>query len=284
MAVMLPIVAGMTRALPSTAVLACTLALGCAPLQASARATHQDDVLAVAVLPGWQTADGSHMAGIRLDLAPGWKTYWRSPGDAGIPPAFDWSGSENLKSVRLHWPAPSVFHTNGYQTIGYIGGVLLPIEVEAQDPSRPVTLSAVMEFGICEKVCMPATVSLLARLTPPGAADPAIYAALKAAPAPASAAGVTSVSCTVDPIADGLRVTASIMVPAQPGTETVAFETATPGIWVSESATRRKGGTLTASADLVPPSGGPFALDRSELTLTLIHDRGAIQIDGCPAP
>jgi DsbC/DsbD-like thiol-disulfide interchange protein len=257
---------------------------GLVPPAANARATHQDDVLATAVLPGWQTAEGTHMAGIRLELAPGWKTYWRSPGDAGIPPAFDWSGSENLKSVRLHWPAPSVFHTNGYQTIGYVGGLLLPLEVEAQDPTRPVTLSAVMELGICDKVCMPATVQLSARLTPPGAADPEIRAALKAAPVPARAAGVTSVSCTVDPIADGLRVTASITLPAQPGTETVAFETSDPGIWIAESATRREGGRLTATTDLVPPSGSPFALDRSDLTLTVIHDRGAIQIDGCPAP
>ncbi len=135
--------------------LACALFAAVTPQAAAARATTQEDVLAGSLLTGWQTDAGTHMAGLQLTLAPGWKTYWRSPGDAGIPPQFDWSGSQNLKSVRLHWPSPSVFHTNGYQTIGYIGGVVLPIEVEAKDPSRPVTLSAVMELGICDKVCMP---------------------------------------------------------------------------------------------------------------------------------
>jgi DsbC/DsbD-like thiol-disulfide interchange protein len=267
-----------------TTTLTCALFGAALPHAALARATTQEDVLAASVLTGWQTEGGTHMAGLQLTLAPGWKTYWRSPGDAGIPPQFDWSGSKNLKSVRLHWPSPSVFHTNGYQTIGYIGGMVLPIEVEAKDPSRPVTLSAVMELGICDKVCMPATLHLSAELAPPGAADPAIREALGAAPVTARAAGVTAVSCAVEPLPDGLRITATIAMPAQPGTETVAFETADPRVWVAESITTRQGGTLTASTDLVAPSGAPFALDRSDLTLTVIHARGSVQIDGCPSP
>lgn len=276
----------MTRALAALALHGLALVLGALPFpqDAQARTIRQEDVLSASLLPGWQTDDGTHMAGVRLDLAPGWKTYWRSPGDAGIPPQFDWSGSQNLKSVRLHWPAPSVFHTNGYQTIGYLGGVVLPVEIEAQDPTEPVILSAVMELGVCDKICMPALVHLSARLIPPGAADPAIRAALNAMPVAAGAAGVTSATCTVDPIADGLRLNAAIALPQQPGPETVAFETADPGIWVAESVTRREGGLLIASTDLVPPSGAPFALDRSGLTLTVIHDDGAIQINGCPAP
>jgi DsbC/DsbD-like thiol-disulfide interchange protein len=73
--------------------------------------------------------NGGHMAAVELQLAPGWKTYWRSPGDAGIPPSFDWSGSENVKSVRLHWPAPEVFEANGMQTIGYHERLVLPVEI-----------------------------------------------------------------------------------------------------------------------------------------------------------
>ncbi|MFZ1467406.1 MAG: protein-disulfide reductase DsbD domain-containing protein, partial [Paracoccaceae bacterium] len=125
---------------------------------AIAKGTDQDEVLRADLRPGWQTKTGAHMAAVTLDLAPGWKTYWRSPGDAGIPPQFDWSASENLKSVRIHWPAPIVFHTNGYATIGYKGGVVLPVEVEAKDPSRPVTLRAEVQLGICRDICLPAYV------------------------------------------------------------------------------------------------------------------------------
>ena len=126
-----------------------------------AQATTQDDVLSAALVPGWQTPSGSHMAAVNLTLAPGWKTYWRSPGDAGIPPSFNWSGSQNVGSVRIHWPAPSVFHSNGMQSIGYHDHLLLPVEVKPLDPSLPVVLSLKMELGVCDEICLPATVMLL---------------------------------------------------------------------------------------------------------------------------
>ena len=100
----------------------------------------QDELLQANLLPGWRMDSGHHMAGLSLALAPGWKTYWRSPGEAGIPPEFDWSGSQNVKAVYVHWPSPVVFHTNGMQTVGYDGGVILPLEVVPEVPGQPVVL------------------------------------------------------------------------------------------------------------------------------------------------
>ena len=251
---------------------------------ALARTTVQDDVLAGHLLAGWQMESGAHMTAIRLELASGWKTYWRAPGDAGIPPQFDWSGSENLKSVRLHWPAPTVFHTNGFLTIGYKDALTLPVEIEAIDPSRPVVLRATVDLGICRDICMPAYLDLSTDVIAPGAPDPMIRAALKAQPVTAKAAGVGKVSCTVEPITDGLRVTATMALPPQTGAETVAFETADPRVWVSEAVAERHGKSLVAVTELVGPSGAPFALDRSALVMTVISDRGAVEIHGCPAP
>lgn len=260
------------------------LALLAALAAAPAVALDQDEVLSAAVLTGWQTDSGSHMAALDLSLAPGWKTYWRSPGDAGIPPLFDWSGSQNLAEVRFHWPSPSVFHTNGMQTIGYHDRLVLPVEVVARDPSRPVTLSARVDLGVCREICMPAFVTVDAVLMPPGAPDPAIRAALKARPDTPSEAGVKSVACTIEPIADGLRLTAAITMPRHGKGETVAFETADPRVWVAEAEARRDGGTLVAVTELVPPEGAPFALDRSRVTLTVLSASGAVEIAGCPAP
>src|SRR5208282_5267135 len=48
-------------------------------------------------------------AGIEIKLDPGWKTYWRDPGDSGAPPTFDFSGSGNVKSAAVLWPAPEKF-------------------------------------------------------------------------------------------------------------------------------------------------------------------------------
>lgn len=263
--------------------LAATLAaLAAAPV--GAEVTSQDDVLAAVLLPGWQLPGGAHMAALELDLAPGWKTYWRSPGDAGIPPQFDWSGSRNVRSVRLHWPAPSVFHVNGMQTIGYHDRLVLPAEIVAIDPSQPVVLSARVDLGVCRDICMPASLALEAVIAPPGAPDDRIRAALGARPETPSEAGLTAIGCDVEPIADGLRLTATLDLPARGSAETVAFETADPSVWVAEAVSERRGRRLIAATELVPPSGEPFALDRSGITVTVIDEAGAVEIAGCPAP
>lgn len=264
-----------------------TLAFGLAALllpALPARATTQDDVLQASVMTGWQTEHGTQMVALRLDLAPGWKTYWRAPGDAGIPPEFDWSGSRNLRALRIHWPAPTVFDTAGYTTIGYRDRLILPVEIEPVDPARPVELSAVIDLGICRDICLPASLALTAVINPPGAPDAAISAALAARPKTGREAGLTAITCTVEPIADGLRLTAVLALPPQGGDETVAIESADRSVWVSEATARRDGGRLTAVTDLVPTSGAPFALDRSGLTVTVISDRGAVEVRGCPAP
>lgn len=260
------------------------LALCLMTLAPPALAFSQEDVLQAQVLPGWQTADGTRMVALRLDLAPGWKTYWRSPGDAGIPPEFDWSGSKNLEAVTINWPAPSVFHTAGFTTIGYHDQLILPVEIRAKDPAQPVDLSVTVDLGVCRDICLPASLALEARVEGPGARDPVIAAALADRPMTAREAGLKGIVCVVDPIKDGLRLSAEIALPPQGGEEVVAIETADRSVWVSEAQVARDKGRLTAVADLVPPSASPFALDRSGVTVTVISDRGAVEIRGCPAP
>lgn len=258
------------------------LALLCTP--ALAQSTAYADNLEATLHSGWQTDNGGHMAGLQLSLAPGWKTYWRSPGEAGIPPLFHWSGSENVKSVRVHWPRPVVFLTNGLQSIGYHDDVTLPLEVTAIDPGKPVVLRAHVELGICRDICLPAMIELSSLLTAPGASNTYIKTALEARPASADTAGLTSIACTIDPIADGLKITAVMLMPALGTFETVAFESGQPDIWVAEAITTRTGGTLTSVTEMVAPTGTPFALDRSQITLTVIANDNAIEIRGCPAP
>jgi DsbC/DsbD-like thiol-disulfide interchange protein len=224
------------------------------------------------------------MAAMELTLAPGWKTYWRSPGDAGIPPSFDWSGSENVKSVRIHWPAPDVFETNGLQTIGYHDQLVLPLEITPKDPSLPIRLSVEVELGVCDEICLPAALDLSSDLSRPGAADASIKTALAQRATPAREAGVTGIACTVDPISDGLRLTARVRIPDPGHPEVVAFETADRTIWVAQSVTQREGGDLVAMTELVRPDGSPFALDRSGVTLTILAAGSAVEVLGCPAP
>ena len=96
-------------------------------------------------------------AGIEIRLAPGWKTYWRYPGDSGVPPRFDFAGSENLKSATVAWPAPHRFVDESGSSIGYKQSVIFPLLIVPQDAAKPVRLHLTFDYAICEKQCIPAT-------------------------------------------------------------------------------------------------------------------------------
>jgi DsbC/DsbD-like thiol-disulfide interchange protein len=98
-----------------------------------------------------------YRAGIEIKMKPGWKTYWRYPGDSGVPPVFDFSNSENIKSVTVLYPAPVRFDDGaGGQSIGYKGSVVLPLHIVPNDGGRPVTLRMKLDYAACEKLCVPA--------------------------------------------------------------------------------------------------------------------------------
>jgi len=97
-----------------------------------------------------------YRAGVEIRLADGWKTYWRYPGDAGIPPRFDFSRSTNVKSVNVRWPAPHRFTDDSGTSIGYKHGVIFPLEVVPEDATKPVGLALNIDYAVCEKLCVPA--------------------------------------------------------------------------------------------------------------------------------
>src|ERR1700720_4777491 len=88
-------------------------------------------------------------AGIEIKLAPGWKTYWRYPGDSGVPPRFDFASSENVKSVAITWPAPHRFSDESGITIGYKDDVVFPLRIVPQDPAKPVLLRVKADYAVC---------------------------------------------------------------------------------------------------------------------------------------
>ncbi|GKY86290.1 protein-disulfide reductase DsbD domain-containing protein [Sinisalibacter aestuarii] len=236
----------------------------------------------VELLPGWRSGGGTHMAALRITLDDGWKTYWRAPGEAGLPPQFDWSGSENLADLRLHWPVPDVFTTNGMTTLGYHHELVLPVEVVPADPAADVVLDGALTMGICQDICMPFQTDVSATLPrDQGEPDMRIAFALDRRPDTEAEAGLVSARCSVEPIADGLRVTAKIDLPPVGPREMTVVETPDPAIWVSEAVTRRAENMLTATADLVPPDTRPFDLDTQALRFTVLSQGRAVDIRGC---
>lgn len=95
-------------------------------------------------------------AGVEIRMTKGWHTYWRYPGDAGVPPQFNFAGSKNVKSVQVLWPAPHRKVDNGGTSIGYSSGVIFPLRIVPQDSSKPVSLRLGLQYAICEKLCVPA--------------------------------------------------------------------------------------------------------------------------------
>lgn len=263
----------------AVAVLAATMAA--APAQA--QGFRVADVVQAEVRPGWRTETGTHMAALHLRLADGWMTYWRVPGESGIPPRFDWTGSRNVAGARMHWPRPEVFDNSGVRTLGFAGELVLPIEFALDDPGAPARLTAVVDLGVCETVCIPVTLTVAAVLPAAGAGDPRIDAALADRPEPAAALGLRSAACAVDPVADGVRVTARLDLPRLGGAEVAVFELPDDSIWISRVASGREGGVLTASAEMMAANGLPFALDRSALRITVLGDGRAAELNGCPA-
>jgi DsbC/DsbD-like thiol-disulfide interchange protein len=112
---------------------------------------------AVRLLAGSRAAGGDHLrAGVEMRLKPGWHTYWRYPGDSGVPPQFDFAGSRNVKRIDVLWPAPKRLAEAGGTSIGYLADVIFPLRVIPQETGKPVGLRLKLDYAICEKLCVPA--------------------------------------------------------------------------------------------------------------------------------
>lgn len=103
-------------------------------------------------------------AGLRIQLNEKWKTYWRSPGEVGVPPVVEWSGSENIADVEFMWPAPTRFTAFGIENFGYSDEVVFPLRVTLEKRGAPVTLSAQVQLLVCSEVCVPEEFELSLKL------------------------------------------------------------------------------------------------------------------------
>ncbi len=240
-----------------------------------------NDLVQLEILDGGKTPRGTHQAALRLILAEGWQTYWRAPGDTGIPPRFNWRGSRNMGAVAITWPTPGVFDKNGLRTIGYEKQLVLPIEITPSKPGAPVRLRGTMEFGLCKDICIPGKLKFDQVLDADAGRNPAIAAALAQRPFSESEAGVRKATCRLTPNGKDMRIEARITMPASGGREVVIIEPGNPEIWVSQSATSRSGNVLSATSELVHSSGQPYALDRSQIRITVLGKRHAVDIRGC---
>jgi len=242
-----------------------------------------EEFVRLEVLDGGLTRQGTHRAALRVVLADGWKTYWRAPGDTGIPPRITWDGSGNIGQVAVTWPAPQVFDQDGVRTIGYKHQMVLPLEITITQPGQPVQLSGEIEFGLCEDICVPAVLSFDLTLDPGAPRSPAIAAAMAERPFSAAEASVTSTVCRVTPSADGITVEAFVTMPTAGGPEVAVIEPGDPQLWASQAVTTRQGDVLSIVSQVSHVSGSDFALDHALMRITVLGQRHAVDIQGCEA-
>ncbi len=123
-------------------------------------------------------------AGIELQMPKDWKTYWRNPGEAGgIPPEFDFSGSENLESATVLYPVPHrLVDPKAGTNIGYKDHVIFPVRVMAKDKAKPITLKVMAAYGVCKDICVPAEAALQIDIATNAAPSPDLASALATVP------------------------------------------------------------------------------------------------------
>src|ERR1700687_4132079 len=177
---------------PIRAALGLAAAIAASSLAIEARAEdaspwQRDGHSAVRLLAGSRSG-AVLLGGIAVQLQPGWKTYWRTPGDSGVPPRFDFSKSENIEAVTMLWPAPAKFDDGaGGHSMGYHDQVVLPLRIVAKNADKPVTLRAGINYAVCEKICIPVEANAELGFTSVASTeDSALFAALDTVPKPAT--------------------------------------------------------------------------------------------------
>ncbi|KPQ06708.1 MAG: putative protein predicted to be involved in C-type cytochrome biogenesis [Rhodobacteraceae bacterium HLUCCA12] len=252
-----------------------------AALPGQAQAVDPAQLVQAELRPGWRTERGTHMAALHLRLADGWKTYWRIPGEAGIAPQMDWSRSQNVQSVRPHWPRPIVFDQNGYRSIGYRDELVLPLEFTPERAGRPMALMAQVTIGLCRDTCVPVDLSVSLPLRDAGAHDPMIARSLSQTAEPGQSAGLSRATCRIEPGARGMELTIRATMPRLGQAEHMVMEIPGSGYWVSDGRTAREGGDLVGRARVRAPGQDTVSIQRGDVAFTVLSEDRMITHQGC---
>ena len=204
------------------------------------------------LVAGPAPANGTRVAGVAITMPAGSHTYWKMPGDAGVPPVFSFAGSRNLREAKVAFPPPRRITEAGLEAFGYLDHVVLPVDVTPADPAQPVDLHVDVAYAVCNTICIPAH-GAASVVLPPGMAGPdaAVVAAAQAAvPVPASLAERAELALMPD--AGAAKPTWSLTWTGDKAPDDI-FADAPDGYYF---ATRKTGpGTWRLVADQVPATG-----------------------------
>jgi DsbC/DsbD-like thiol-disulfide interchange protein len=234
-----------------------------------------DDILKVNLRPGWRAEDGTHIAGLQITLAPGWKTYWRQPGDTGIPPKFDFRVSKGLGVLEVLYPTPKITWQDQVRTIGYQDEVIFPIVIQPRTIGN-MTISGQVEIGVCKEICIPVSLDVSAILPAKGPIDWVIEAAFQTLPR----AGTDKINCTFTAATDGMHL--SLTLPHQnQDINGATIELGNSRLWIETPTIDRSSDQLEITANILTPSGNPIAVGRGDVVTTIFSATTATEYHGC---
>lgn len=247
---------------------------------ADASAWAQDSHSAFRLIAGTNDEGAAALrAGVEIKLPPGWHTYWRYPGDSGVPPQFDFAGSQNLGFAKVLYPAPHLYSDEGGNTLGYKDAVTFPLQVTPQQPGRPVRLHVKLDYAVCEKLCVPAQGSAELTLAPGASAHNAALAAAEArVPKQVSAA---QAGLTVKRVSDGPKPLVMVDLAAPAGADVQVFVEGPTPEWalpIPKPAPGAPAGHRQFGFELdgLPPGVDPKG--HFELTFTIVEGDRPIEV------
>ena len=218
--------------------------------------------------------------GVHMVLAEGWETYWRSPGEAGLPPTFEWGGSANISGAEVSWPAPETIVRYGLTMYGYTREVLFPVHVTVPDPSRPVTVRLLFRYAVCADICIATEADLALDFPTEGAAADPVAGRLidfyrARVPAPQGEGGMRVESAALDS-AGVLELELASPVPFRAPR---AIIEAAPGWVLIDPVVEISGDGLSARVRGTVPGAAAAANEAApaEITVTLVDGTRAIE-------
>jgi hypothetical protein len=107
-----------------------------------------------------------YKAGLEIELSPAAMTYWRTPGEAGVPPVFSFAGSRNLAQAKVLFPVPQRLEEEGGPAFGYKKMVIFPLHIMPVEAEKPVVLRLHLDYAVCEKICLPENANLTLEFKP----------------------------------------------------------------------------------------------------------------------
>jgi DsbC/DsbD-like thiol-disulfide interchange protein len=230
---------------------------------------------------GWQSDGGTQIVGLHLRLARDWITYWRHPGESGIAPQLNWSESDNLAQVRIHWPEPRLFLKAGFNSIGYEDELLVPLELTPINQGAPIALRAVLSIGVCDDICIPVDLAFHADIAGAGQHDRRLADILSSRPKTARQVGLQQVECDLNLQKKGAVLEVNMALPTTGQTEFLLIEFPGQNIEGRAMPSHRDGDSLVGQTFLRAKDGRLPAIDRSNIDVTILSENGAITHRGC---